>query len=255
VGLMNIQFAIAAETVYVLEVNPRASRTVPFVSKATGVPLAKIAAKLMVGRKLSEFNLPDELDVRRFYIKTPVFPFVKFPGVDPVLGPEMRSTGEVMGVAESFGAAFLKAQQGAGTLLPREGAVFISVNDGDKREIVDLARKLHDMGFKLVATRGTQRKIEGAGLPCGFVYKVNEGRPNVTDLVRSEQIDLIINTPLGRVSFYDERSIRRAAMQYSVPCVTTMTGAVATVAAIRALREEEMTVRSLQEYHAQGALK
>ncbi|MFP5264891.1 MAG: carbamoyl-phosphate synthase large subunit [Blastocatellia bacterium] len=255
VGLMNIQFAIAAETVYVLEVNPRASRTVPFVSKATGVPLAKIAAKLMVGRKLSEFNLPDELDVERFYIKTPVFPFVKFPGVDPVLGPEMRSTGEVMGVAESFGAAFLKAQQGAGTLLPREGAVFISVNDGDKREIIDLARGLHEMGFKLVATRGTQRKIEGAGLPCGFVYKVNEGRPNVTDLVKSKQINLIINTPLGRVSFYDERSIRRAAMQYSVPCVTTMTGAVATVAAIRALREEEMTVRSLQEYHAQGALK
>ncbi|HEX8090008.1 MAG TPA: carbamoyl-phosphate synthase large subunit, partial [Blastocatellia bacterium] len=255
VGLMNIQFAIAGETVYVLEVNPRASRTVPFVSKATGVPLAKIAAKLMVGRKLSEFNLPDELKVERFYIKTPVFPFVKFPGVDPILGPEMHSTGEVMGVAENFGAAFLKAQQGAGTLLPREGAVFISVNDGDKREIIDLARKLHDMGFKLVATRGTQRKIESADLPCGFVYKVNEGRPNVTDLVRSKQINLIINTPLGRVSFYDERSIRRAAMQYSVPCVTTLTGAVATVAAIRALRDEEMTVRSLQEYHAQSALR
>ena len=253
VGLMNIQFAIWRDTVYVLEVNPRASRTVPFVSKATGVPLAKIAARLMIGKKLSEFNLPDELKVDRFYIKTPVFPFIKFPGVDPVLGPEMRSTGEVMGVAEGFGSAFLKAQQGAGTRLPKEGTVFISVNDQDKRSVVELARSLHQMGFKIVATRGTQRKLETEGLPCGFVYKVNEGRPNVADLVKSNQINLIINTPLGRTSFYDERSIRRAAIQYSVPCVTTMTGAIATVAAIRALKEEEFQVRSLQDYHAQAA--
>ncbi|HKP86155.1 MAG TPA: carbamoyl-phosphate synthase large subunit [Blastocatellia bacterium] len=253
VGLMNIQFAISNDAVYVLEVNPRASRTVPFVSKATGVALAKIAARLMIGRKLSEFNLPDELEVERFYIKTPVFPFVKFPGVDPILGPEMRSTGEVMGVAEGFGGAFLKAQLGAGTRVPRGGAVFISVNDGDKGEVINLARELHEMGFELVATRGTQRKLQSAGLPCSFVYKVNEGRPNVADLVKSKQIDLIINTPLGRVSFYDERAIRRAAMQYSVPCVTTMTGATATVAAIRALRDEELQVRSLQEYHAQAA--
>jgi carbamoyl-phosphate synthase large subunit len=253
VGLMNIQFAIWRDTVYVLEVNPRASRTVPFVSKATGVPLAKIAARLMIGRKLSEFNLPDELKVDRFYIKTPVFPFIKFPGVDPVLGPEMRSTGEVMGVAEGFGSAFLKAQQGAGTRLPKEGTVFISVNDQDKRSVLELARSLHQMGFKIVATRGTQRKLEAEGLPCGFVYKVNEGRPNVADLVKSNQINLIINTPLGRTSFYDERSIRRAAIQYSVPCVTTMTGAIATVAAIRALKEDEFQVRSLQDYHAQAA--
>jgi carbamoyl-phosphate synthase large subunit len=253
VGLMNIQFAIWRDTVYVLEVNPRASRTVPFVSKATGVPLAKIAARLMIGRKLSEFNLPDELKVDRFYIKTPVFPFIKFPGVDPVLGPEMRSTGEVMGVAEGFGSAFLKAQQGAGTRLPKDGTVFISVNDQDKRSVLELARSLHQMGFKIVATRGTQRKLEAEGLPCGFVYKVNEGRPNVADLVKSNQINLIINTPLGRTSFYDERSIRRAAIQYSVPCVTTMTGAIATVAAIRALKEDEFQVRSLQDYHAQAA--
>ncbi|MEK6301329.1 MAG: carbamoyl-phosphate synthase large subunit [Acidobacteriota bacterium] len=255
VGLMNIQFAIWRDAVYVLEVNPRASRTVPFVSKATGVPLAKIAAKLMVGRKLSEFNLPEELTVDRFYVKSPVFPFVKFPGVDPILGPEMRSTGEVMGVAEGFGAAFLKAQQGAGTRLPSEGAVFISVNDKDKRGVLELARSFHELGFKLVATRGTQRRLEAEGLPCGFVYKVNEGRPNITDLVRSKQISLIINTPLGRTSFYDEREIRRAAIQYSVPCVTTMTGALATVAAIRALKEEELQVRSLQEYHARAATK
>ena len=253
IGLMNIQFAIWRDTVYVLEVNPRASRTVPFVSKATGVPLAKIAARLMVGRKLSEFNLPEELKVDRFYIKTPVFPFVKFPGVDPVLGPEMRSTGEVMGVAEGFGSAYLKAQQGAGTTLPREGAVFISVNDQDKRSVLELAREFHEMGFKIVATRGTQKRLEAAGLPCEFVYKVNEGRPNVADLVKSREVDLIINTPLGRTSFYDERSIRRAAIQYSVPCVTTMTGAAATVAAIRALREEDLQVRSLQDYHAHAA--
>jgi carbamoyl-phosphate synthase large subunit len=255
IGLMNIQFAIWRDTVYVLEVNPRASRTVPFVSKATGVPLAKIAARLMIGRKLSEFNLPDELQVDRFYVKSPVFPFAKFPGVDPVLGPEMRSTGEVMGVAEGFGSAYLKAQQGAGTKLPREGMVFLSVNDQDKRVVLELARELHQMGFKIVGTRGTQKKLEAEGLPCGFVYKVNEGRPNVADLVKSQQVHLIINTPLGRTSFYDERSIRRAAIQYSVPCVTTMTGAVATVAAIRALREEELQVRSLQDYHAQAATK
>ncbi|MEN3333507.1 MAG: carbamoyl-phosphate synthase large subunit [Blastocatellia bacterium] len=255
VGLMNIQFAIADDTVYVLEVNPRASRTVPFVSKATGVPLAKIAAKLMIGQRLSEFHLPEELAVDRFYVKTPVFPFVKFPGVDPILGPEMRSTGEVMGVAENFGGAFLKAQQGAGLRLPPTGAVFISVNDQDKREVIELARQLHEMGFRLVATRGTRRRLEGAGLPCNFVYKVNEGRPNITDLVKSKQIDLIINTPLGRVSFYDERAIRRAAMQYAVPCITTLTGAKATVEAIRALRDDELQVRALQDYHAQTASK
>jgi carbamoyl-phosphate synthase large subunit len=255
VGLMNIQFAIANDTVYVLEVNPRASRTVPFVSKATGVPLAKIAAKLMLGRKLAEFHLPGELAVDRFYIKTPVFPFVKFPGVDPILGPEMRSTGEVMGVAENFGGAFLKAQQGAGLRLPRTGGVFISVNDQDKREVIEVARQLYEMGFRLVATRGTQRRLAGAGLACDVVYKVNEGRPNIADLVKSKQIDLIINTPLGRVSFYDERAIRRAAMQYAVPCITTLTGAKATVAAIRALRDNELEVRSLQDYHTQAASK
>jgi len=255
VGLMNIQFAISDDRVYVLEVNPRASRTVPFVSKATGVPLAKIAAKLMVGRKLAEFDLPDELAVNRFYVKTPVFPFVKFPGVDPVLGPEMRSTGEVMGIAEDFGSAYLKAQQGAGTRLPDRGTVFISVNERDKNIAIELAQDLHWFGFKLVATRGTQKRLQAAGLPCDFVYKVNEGRPNISDMVRSRQIDLIINTPLGRTSFYDERAIRRAAMQASVPCVTTMTGAVAMVAAIRALREEDFQVRSLQEYSARAATK
>ena len=250
IGLVNIQFAISDDKVYVLEVNPRASRTVPFVSKATGVPLAKIAAKLMVGRRLKDFDLPDELKVNRFYVKTPVFPFVKFPGVDPILGPEMRSTGEVMGIARGFGGAFLKAQIGAGTRLPESGAVFISVNDRDKRSVVDLARQLRELGFRLVATRGTQRVLDNAGLECEFVYKVDEGRPNIVDLIKSKRIDLVMNTPLGRASFYDERAIRRAAMQYGIPCITTLTGAAATVEALRSLKQEQNEVRSLQEYHA-----
>jgi carbamoyl-phosphate synthase large subunit len=249
-GLMNIQFAIKDDIVYVLEVNPRASRTVPFVSKATGVPLAKIAARIMTGRKLSEFNLPDELSVRNFFIKEPVFPFVKFPGVDPLLGPEMRSTGEVMGMAESFGGAFAKAQMGAGASLPLDGTAFISVNDSDKHNALRVARKLHELGFKIVATRGTANYLADAGVPCERVFKVNEGRPNVVDLIKSDAIDLIVNTPLGRSSFYDEKSIRRAAMNYNVVSFTTLTGASAAVLAITALRQEEMKVTSLQEHHA-----
>jgi len=183
-------------------------------------------------------------------VKTPVFPFVKFPGVDPILGPEMRSTGEVMGIARGFGGAFLKAQIGAGTRLPESGAVFISVNDRDKRSVVDLARQLRELGFRLVATRGTQRVLDNAGLECEFVYKVDEGRPNIVDLIKSKRIDLVMNTPLGRASFYDERAIRRAAMQYGIPCITTLTGAAATVEALRSLKQEQNEVRSLQEYHA-----
>jgi carbamoyl-phosphate synthase large subunit len=249
IGLVNIQYAISRGKVYVLEVNPRASRTVPYVSKATGYPLAKIAALLMVGKKIPEFNLPPELGVDRFYVKSPVFPFVKFPGVDPILGPEMRSTGEVMGVGTSFGEAYLKAQQGAGTRLPREGTVFISINDQDKRSLIDLAKQLVELGFKLVATRGTQKSISSAGIQCRFVYKVNEGRPNIVDLVKNDQIDIVINTPLGRASFFDERAIRSAAMQHYVPCITTLTGAYAAVAAIKSLKEATLEVRSLQEYH------
>jgi carbamoyl-phosphate synthase large subunit len=250
IGLMNIQFAIKDDIVYVLEVNPRASRTVPFVSKATGVPLAKIASRLMTGRKLSEFNLPDELSVEGFFIKGPVFPFVKFPGVDPLLGPEMRSTGEVMGMAAGFGAAFAKSQMGAGARLPLEGTAFISVNDSDKKNAVRVAKRLQELGFRIVATRGTARELEHAGVTAERVYKVNEGRPNVVDLIKSDEIDLIVNTPLGRASFYDERSIRRAAMQYSVLTFTTLTGANAAVSAIAALRQEKLSVISLQEHHA-----
>ncbi|MDW8240295.1 MAG: carbamoyl-phosphate synthase large subunit [Acidobacteriota bacterium] len=249
VGLMNVQYAVKDGQVFVLEVNPRASRTVPFVSKATGVPLAKIAARLMTGRKLKEFNLPAELSVDRFYIKAPVFPFSKFPGVDPVLGPEMRSTGEVMGIAESFGAAFLKAMLAAGMSLPRQGTVFLSVNDRDKPALLPIARRLLELGFAIVATRGTANLLQSHGMAARSVFKVNEGRPNVVDLIKSEQIQLIINTPLGRASFFDEKAIRRAAVQYRVPCITTMTGAKATVSAIESLQREQLEVCTLQEYH------
>jgi carbamoyl-phosphate synthase large subunit len=249
VGLMNIQFAVKDDIVYVLEVNPRASRTVPFVSKATGVPLAKIAALLMVGRSLSDFKLPPMLSVNRFYIKAPVFPFVKFPGVDPVLGPEMRSIGEVMGVADNFGMAYLKAQSGAGVKLPKTGAAFFSVNDRDKPTGVKVAQRLHRLGFKLIATRGTYETLAAAGLPVEIVYKVNEGRPNVVDMIRSRKVDLVVNTPLGKLSHYDEKAIRSAAIQYDIPCITTMTGAVAVTSAIQALQTESLEVHSLQEYH------
>ncbi|MGI8784414.1 MAG: carbamoyl-phosphate synthase large subunit [Acidobacteriota bacterium] len=254
VGLMNVQYAVFQDEVYVLEVNPRASRTVPFVSKATGVPMAKIAARLMVGEKLRDFDLPDELPVRHYYIKAPVFPFNKFPGVDTILGPEMRSTGEVMGVAESFGLAFAKAQIGAGSMLPLGGRVFISVNLRDKRNVIPMARDFAQLGFQILATRGTCDLLRAEGLEVEFVFKVNEGRPNIVDRIKSDQIGLIINTPLGRESFFDELAIRRAATQYRVPCITTLSGAKAAVSAIRSLQREAVTVRSLQEYHSKAAL-
>jgi carbamoyl-phosphate synthase large subunit len=249
-GLLNIQFAIKDDRVYVLEVNPRASRTVPFVSKATGVPLARVAALVMAGRKLSGFNLPGDLTVGRFFVKSPVFPFAKFPGVDPILSPEMHSTGEVMGVGRTFGEAYLKAMTGAGLELPREGAAFISVNDADKGQSVVLARRLARLGFRLTATVGTAARLREVGLEVESVFKVNEGRPNIADKIRQGEIALIINTPLGRASHYDEQAIRRAALQYGVPCVTTMTGAQAVVEAISSREGTEVSVVSLQELHA-----
>ncbi len=252
-GLMNIQFAIKDHRVYVLEVNPRASRTVPFVSKATGVPIASIAAQVMAGRALSEFGLPPNLTVSRFFIKSPVFPFVKFPGVDPILSPEMHSTGEVMGVGDSFGEAYGKAMLGAGLTLPQKGTAFISVNDGDKGQAVILARKLARLGFDLIATLGTAERLREVGLRVENVFKVNEGRPNIVDHIKRGEIALIINTPLGRASHFDEQAIRRAALQLNVPCVTTMTGAQAIVEAIAARAGGgAIQVRSLQELHAVG---
>jgi carbamoyl-phosphate synthase large subunit len=254
-GLMNIQFAIKDDRVYVLEVNPRASRTVPFVSKATGVPLARIGALVMAGKPLKDFGLPDALSVdERFYIKSPVFPFRKFPGVDPVLSPEMHSTGEVMGIGETFGEAYAKAMTAAGTELPRTGTAFISVNEIDKGQAVVLARKLSRLGFDLMATVGTAGRLREVGLECATVFKVNEGRPNVADHIKQGEIALVINTPLGRSSHYDEQAIRRAALQYNVPCVTTMTGAQALVEALASRVDgKEISVHPLQELHAVSA--
>ncbi len=249
VGLMNVQYAIQNGKVYVLEVNPRASRTVPYVSKATGVPLAKIAARLMIGRKLREFGLEGELAVQHHFVKSPVFPFIKLAGADTILGPEMKSTGEVMGTASSFGLAFAKAQLAAGQRIPDEGRVFFSVNDHDKPHAVNIARDLLNLGFKLAATRGTAEYLRTAGLAVERVNKVNEGRPNVADLVKSGKIDLIINTPLGRASHFDERSIRRAAIQQGITCITTLSAAVAAVQGIRAQRLGGIQVECLQELH------
>ncbi len=253
-GLMNIQFAIKDHRVYVLEVNPRASRTVPFVSKATGVPIARIAALVMAGQALADFDLPENLTVNRFFIKSPVFPFAKFPGVDPILSPEMHSTGEVMGVGETFGEAYAKAMTGAGLSLPQTGRAFISVNDSDKGQAVVLARRLSRLGFEIMATLSTADRLREVGLQVENVFKVNEGRPNIVDHIKRGEIALVINTPLGRASHFDEQAIRRAALQYNVPCVTTMTGAQAIVEAITA-RETggAFKVRSLQEMHAVSA--
>jgi carbamoyl-phosphate synthase large subunit len=261
VGLMNVQYAIQRDTVYVLEVNPRASRTVPYVSKATGVPLAKVASRLMAGKRLADMKLPLvknngvlEIAVHDFYaVKSPVFPFNKFRGVDTILGPEMRSTGEVMGISTSYGQAFAKAQLAAGQRLPLKGTIFLSVNDRDKREIGPLGKDLKALGFRLLATRGTAAALEAAGIEAEPVFKVNEGRPNIVDLVKTRKIDLIINTPLGRESFYDEKSIRRAAIRHNIPCITTLSAAHAAALGIKALLDQRPEVGALQDLH-QGSV-
>jgi carbamoyl-phosphate synthase large subunit len=253
VGLMNVQYAIQNGKIYVLEVNPRASRTVPYVSKATGVPLAKIAARLMIGRKLAEFGLAPELPVQHAFVKSPVFPFEKLPGVDTILGPEMKSTGEVMGVADNFGLAFSKAQLAAHHRIPMKGRVFITVNDHDKLGVIPIARDLTNLGFTLVATRGTAAALRAAGVRVERVHKVNEGRPNVVDRIKSLEIDLIINTPLGRTSRFDDKAIRRAAVQHGVTCITTLSAAGAAIQGIRAGQKGEIQVASLQELHQRQA--
>jgi carbamoyl-phosphate synthase large subunit len=257
VGLMNVQYAIQHDTVYVLEVNPRASRTIPYVSKATGVPLAKVAARLMTGRKLKDLHLPivefdgvKELAVRDFYaVKSPVFPFSKFRGVDTILGPEMRSTGEVMGISSTFGLAFAKAQLAAGQRLPLSGVVFVSVNDHDKKHVAAVVKDLAAAGLRITATRGTAAALTRAGIEIDAVYKVNEGRPNIVDLIKTGKVNLVINTPLGRESFYDEKSIRRAAVRYNVPCITTLSAASAAARGIRAMAGHAPDVAALQDLH------
>jgi len=250
-GLMNVQYAIKDDVVYVLEVNPRASRTTPFVSKATGVPLAKVAARVMAGRTLLELGLVDDLEVSRIFVKESVFPFLKFPQADILLGPEMKSTGEVMGISSDFGIAFAKSQQAAGYTIPVEGSVFVSVNDFDKPGVLPHARELHEMGFEILATRGTAEYLREHGVPAEIIYKVNEGRPNVVDVIRDGRIRIVFNTPLGGESFYDDGAIRKSAVLHNVLVVTTLTATAATVQAIRALRERTTDVVSLQEIHAE----
>jgi carbamoyl-phosphate synthase large subunit len=261
IGLVNLQFAIqrdadGRDSVYVIEVNPRASRTVPYVSKATGIPLAKIASRLMTGRTLKEL-LPEQLAAGKdletgshFYVKSPVFPWSKFAGVDTVLSPEMKSTGEVMGVAATFGEAFAKAQLSAGQVLPTSGMVFLSVNDHDKPAVIELARRYAHLGFRLVATEGTASVLEHAGLTVERVFKVKEGRPNVVDLIKGDRIQLIINTPRGQETLFDEKAIRRAAVLARIPTITTIAAAQAAVEGIAAVQKRQISVYALQELHA-----
>ncbi|TCK73838.1 carbamoyl-phosphate synthase large subunit [Acidipila rosea] len=255
IGLVNLQFAIQRDKVYVIEVNPRASRTVPYVSKATGVPLAKIASLLMAGSRLRDL-LPQQVasgsDLEtgtHYFVKSPVFPWNKFPGVDTVLGPEMKSTGEVMGVADNFGEAFAKAQLAAGLRLPLHGTVFFSVNDRDKVQLVPLVRQYVELGFQIVATEGTANILERDGIVVERVFKVKEGRPNIVDLIKGERINLIINTPHGQDTFFDEKAIRRAAVQQRIPTITTIAAARAAAEGIQALQREQITVYALQHLH------
>jgi len=249
IGLMNVQMAVQGEAIYVIEVNPRASRTVPFVSKCIGQSLAKIAARVMAGEKLADLGVTGEVIPPYFCVKEAVFPFNKFPGVDPILGPEMKSTGEVMGVGETFGEAFAKSQLAAGERLPESGTAFISLRESDKPQAAQLAQGLLDLGFRLVATSGTARFIEQAALPVTRVNKVTEGRPHIVDMIKNGEISLIINTTEGRQSISDSCSIRRNALQHKVYCTTTLEAGKAVCDALSARGEQ--SVRRLQSLHAQ----
>jgi carbamoyl-phosphate synthase large subunit len=235
VGLMNAQFAIKDDDVYILEVNPRASRTVPFVSKSIGVPLAKVAARCMAGVSLQEQDLVRERKPKHYFVKEAVFPFIKFPGVDTVLGPEMKSTGEVMGVGETFGEAYGKAQDGAGTLLPTRGKAMLSVRRADRTRLIRVARDLLDLGFQLYGTHGTADSMRAAGIPCAGVNKVKEGRPHIVDMIKNNEISFIVNTTEGAQAIADSAEIRRAALQHKVSYTTTISGAEATCLALKHL--------------------
>jgi carbamoyl-phosphate synthase large subunit len=251
-GLFNIQFAIKDDVVYVLEVNPRASRTVPFVSKATGHPLARYAAMIAAGKTLKDLNFTEEPRVNGFFVKEAVLPFQKFPGVDARLGPEMRSTGEVMGHASNFGHAFVKAQMATSVPLPTEGRVFISVNDYDKGAAVKIARDLHQLGFKLVATDGTSAFLKMIGIPSERINKVSQGSPHVVDALRAGEIELVINTPRGEEAHTDGAILRAAAVAAGVPIITTLSAAMASVQGMKAVKDKPLRVRSLQTHHEIG---
>jgi carbamoyl-phosphate synthase large subunit len=251
IGLINIQFAVYGdEELYVIEANPRASRTVPFVSKAIGVPLAKMAARLMLGEKLADLALPaEDAPLDHVSVKEAVLPFDRFEGSDSVLGPEMRSTGEVMGIARDFPTAFAKAQAAAGAALPTAGTVFISLTDSDKPAAVGVAQILHDLGFRIVATRGTKEAIERMGIPATALKKIGEGSPNVVDWIENGDVDLVVNTPTGSGARSDGWQIRRAAVTRGIPCLTTLSGGLAAARAIAAGRQVQAEVLSLQEIH------
>jgi len=241
---------LKGDDLYILEVNPRASRTVPFVSKAIGVPLAKIAARVMAGKTLEELGFTQEIQPEHFSVKAPVFPFARFRGVDPLLGPEMRSTGEVMGIDADFGMAYAKALIGSGFNLPSKGNVFISVKNKDKRAIIFIAKQLFDMGFKILATHGTAKVLARQRIDTTLVYSLGKGRPTVFDYMKNNEIDLIINTPTGRESKSDEDLIRKTAIIQNILCITTVSGAAAAVNGINAIRGREgVAVQSLQEYY------
>jgi carbamoyl-phosphate synthase large subunit len=248
VGLMNIQYAIADDTVYVLEANPRASRTVPLVSKVCNIPMARLATQIMLGKKLAELALTPKT-IPHYGVKEAVFPFAMFPEVDPVLGPEMRSTGEVLGMADSFGLAFFKSQEAAGQRLPAEGTVLITVSQQERPAVLDVAREFHALGFVIKATEGTHAFLTEHGIPCEPILKLHEGRPNIVDGIMNKEIALIINTPNNRVSKHDDSYIRKAAIKYKVPYITTLAAAMAAAKGIAAFRRGKGQVRSLQAYH------
>jgi carbamoyl-phosphate synthase large subunit len=254
VGLLNVQYAVLGGELYVIEANPRASRTIPFVSKAIGIPLAKIACRLMLGARLRDLDLPAEpMRADHVAVKEAVLPFDRFEGADAVLGPEMRSTGEVMGVARDFPTAFAKAQAAAGAALPAGGTAFVTVTDGDKPGAVAIAQTLHDLGFRIVATRGTAEAIERMGIPAERINKVGEGSPHVVDWIERGDVDLVVNTPTGSGARSDGWEIRRAAVTRGIPCLTTLSGGLAAARAIAAARSGEPPVTSLQELHRRGA--
>ncbi|MCA1796535.1 MAG: carbamoyl phosphate synthase large subunit, partial [Geobacteraceae bacterium] len=248
VGLMNIQYAIADNKVYIIEANPRASRTVPLVSKVCNIPMPKIAVELMLGKKLADLGLKRR-NITHFGVKEAVFPFNMFPEVDPVLGPEMRSTGEVLGLADNYGLAFFKAQDAANGRLPQEGRVLITVAEADKPGALDAARQFSALGFALVATGGTAAYLKDNGLEADTILKLHEGRPNITDAITNGEIQLVVNTPAGRLSTHDDSYIRKAAIKYKVPYMTTTAAAMAAANGIEARRNGKGEVRSLQEYH------
>jgi carbamoyl-phosphate synthase large subunit len=250
VGLMNIQYAVKDNEIHLIEVNPRASRTIPYVSKSIGVPLAKLAAKVMLGQKLKDLGFTEVKPFEYYTVKEAVFPFVKFPNVDPILGPEMKSTGEVMGIDKTFGRAFYKAQIAAGNKLPLTGTVFVSVKDSEKDAILPVARKLVKIGFDIVSTEGTYKFLKENGVKAQKVLKVREGRPHIVDHIKNGKIDFVINIPAGTKSRLDSNSIRRAILSYNVPYVTTIEAAIASVNGIEAYLNEGMNVKPLQEYFA-----